>query len=156
VSPRAVVLDSNLLVLLVVGLTDPHLIGRHKRLKAYDQDDLSLLQNLLAQAGRIVVTPNTLTETSNLLAYIEEPARSRIREAFRLLIRAVDEEFVPSRTAAEALEFRWLGLTDAALLEVTDESYTLLTADLDLYLASLKRGASALNFNHLRDQTGPG
>jgi hypothetical protein len=60
------------------------------------------------------------------------------------------ERFIESRVAASQSEFLRLGLTDAALLQAADEPATLLTADVDLYLAAVKRGFKAENFNYLR------
>lgn len=70
---KAFVLDANLLVLLVVGLASPEHIAIHKRLGEYSKVDFDLLTQLLADASRIVVTPNTLTEAVNLSAHIDEP-----------------------------------------------------------------------------------
>ncbi len=47
--------------------------------------------------------------------------------------------------------FKRLGLTDTALLMISEET-ALLTADLHLYLTVLHAGRNAVNFNHLREQ----
>jgi len=148
---RDLVIDANLLLLFVVGFVNRELISRHKRLKAFSTDDFDLLCEVLSSSQNVVVTPNTLTETSNLLGQIDEPAHSQLFNGFRSLIGSSQEEHVSSQVAAEAKEFIRLGLTDAALLELTDSSRSLLTTDLELYLATLNRGASAVNFNHLRE-----
>ena len=98
----------------------------------------------------LIVTPNILTETSNLLSGIGEPARSHIADTFRQLIGSLDERFVHSTRAVEQPEFPRLWLTDAAVLTELVNSHVLLTADLDLYLAAAQRGYTAVNFNHLR------
>jgi hypothetical protein len=152
----SLVLDSSLLVLFVVGTTDRRLIERHKRLKAFSVEDFDLLCGEIALAPDVVVTPNTLTETSSLLRQIDEPARSRIQDTFRRVILVTGEEYIASQSVVAASEFTRLGLTDVALLEVSRETRTLLTTDLDLYLSALRRGHSALNFNYLRFQTGSG
>ena len=151
---RGLVLDANLLVLLIVGLTEQRLIGRHKRLDSFSPEDFTLLTHVLSLAERVIVTPHTLTEASNLVAYIAEPARTRIREAFRVFVSRTEEVTVESKMAVGAPEFVRLGLADAALLEITRGTHTLLTTDHDLYQSALKRGASAVNFNHLREQAG--
>ena len=63
---KAVVLDANLLVLFVVGIASPSYIAKHKRLAAYTENDFALLTDLLSAAGSVIVTPNIVTETSNL------------------------------------------------------------------------------------------
>ena len=98
---------------------------------------------------QILVTPNTLTEASNLLAQHGEPERSRFFEVLRILIEEHEEIVVTSQAASRNIEFKRLGLTDAALLEVISNSNPLITVDLDLYLAAInKEGESAFNFRH--------
>jgi hypothetical protein len=147
------VIDTNLFVLFVVGTTNRNLVARHKRLKAFSIDDFDLLCRVIGSSLQVLVTPNTLTETSNLLAYIDEPARTQVFETFRALILLTSEEYVESKTACEAKEFLRLGLTDSVLLQITNEPRTLLTTDLALYLSALSRGLSAWNFNHLREES---
>jgi hypothetical protein len=147
-----VVLDSNLLLLLVVGLTDPAYISKHKRLSAYTAEDFELLQRMLSTTRSILVTPNILTETSNLAGQIADPARSQIYTAIRGFVGfpTTNECVVLSTIAVQDTCFLRLGLTDVAILEVLQNSHTLLTADLDLYLAAMARGMKATNFNHFR------
>ena len=147
--PRKIFLDANLLVLLVVGETDKELIAKHRRLREYDQDDYKKLVRLVNQIDQILVTPNTLTEASNLLAQHRDPERSHFFEVLRILIEEYEEIVVTSKTASRNDEFKRLGLTDAALLEVVSNSNPLITVDLDLYLAAIrKEGESAFNFRH--------
>lgn len=148
--PNMIVLDTNLLVLLIVGTASPSYITRHRRLQTYSDSDFTLLVNLISSAPAIIVTPNTLTETSNLMRYIAEPARTHICEIFRMIVKLTEERYLESSHAVEQQEFLRLGLTDAVLLAVANESNTLLTADLDLYLAAVGRGFNAVNFNYCR------
>jgi hypothetical protein len=144
----AVVLDANLLVLLVVGVASGSYIAKHKRLRAYTENDYTLLTELLSTAPNIIVTPNVVTETSNLAAHIAEPARSHIHRVLRTLLKTTEERYVESKLAAEHVAFIRLGITDAAILDVLSDGHTLLTADLDLYLEALRHGHKAVNFIH--------
>ena len=147
--PKKIFLDTNLLVLLIVGVTDRELIAKHRRLKTFDQNDYERLARFLNQIDQVLVTPNTLTEASNLLAQHGEPERSRLFDVLRTLIEEHEEIVVASETASRNSEFRRLGLTDAALLEVISNSNPLITVDLDLYLAAIsKESESAYNFRH--------
>ena len=149
--PAGCYLDANLLVLLVVGATDRALVRRHRRLQAFNADDYELLVDLLGNCQQVLVTPNTLTETSNLLSQHGEPQRSRFFETFRSIIEINKEIVVVSRQASGNASFKPLGLTDAALLEVVTADTPLITVDLDLYLAALaKVPGAAINFTHLQ------
>ncbi len=145
-------IDANLLLLLVVGSVSLDAIARHRRLREFTQDDYGILIHLIDRVDRVLVTPNTLTETSNLLGLHGEPERSRFFERFRFIIEETDEIVVASVDAARNGTFTRLGLTDAALLEVATEETPIITVDLDLYLAaSSSNPGSAINFTHLRN-----
>ncbi len=149
--PTGYFIDANLLVLLVVGNTDKALISKHRRLRGYSVEDYDTLINILSQAELIFITPNTLTEASNLLAQHGDPERSLIFDTFRDLIHDNIEVVIRSRVASSRSEFNMLGLTDSVLLEVVSEETPLITVDMDLYLAAVQEGwNAALNFNHLR------
>jgi hypothetical protein len=148
-----IIVDANLLLLWIVGLASPDYIPKHKRLQTYTVEDFVIRLNSLSRARRIILTPNTLTETSNLAGYIAEPARTEIFCVLAVLIKAAETEecFIESEKAATRPEFLRLGLTDSALLHLAGDSHMLLTADVDLYLAALHRGLNAENFNHYRN-----
>ncbi len=145
-----IVLDAQLLVLLVVGAASTAYIGRHKRLRAYTTGDYLLLCKRLAPPAEIVVTPNVLTEVSNIAGQIAEPARGKVMAALAGMIAATSERSVRSADVTGRPEFRRLGLTDSVLLTTSSDSELLLTADLDLYLAASYSGIRVENFNFTR------
>jgi hypothetical protein len=147
-----IILDAQLLLLLLVGMTSRDYIAVHRRLKAYTDADFTLLTQLLDAASKLVVTPNTLTETSNLAGYIAEPARTRIYQAFRAVVAAdgTEERYAESKVAVNRMEFERIGLTDSCLLHIANAPHMLLTADLNLYLAASAQGLQVQNFNYLR------
>ena len=127
-------LDANLFVLLVVRNVGRDLIEKHRRLREYSAEDYEILIDLLDRVQRVYVTPNTLTETSNLLAQHREPERSRFFDRLRFIIHESEEVVIASAVASSNSAFNRLGLTDAALLEVVTPETPLVTVDLDLYL----------------------
>ncbi len=149
-TPTRFFLDSNLLILLVVGLVDPELIARHKRTKKFSVEAYELLSESLQSLDNVLVTPNTLTEASNLLAQYRDPVREELFQMLRNLIERTEETMVASADASRDSAFPRLGLTDAVLLDVVSAETPLLTTDLGLYIASLDRKGenSAFNFNY--------
>ena len=141
--------DANLLVLLVAGDTDPHIITRHKRLKQFTVNDYRMLRELIFEAGGMVyVTPNTLTEASNLLRNYGEPDRTRLSDTLAALIHESQEVVVRSVDAAANVAYRRLGLTDAGLLEVISADRPLLTVDVQLAIeAAQVHPQASVNFN---------
>lgn len=148
---KGIFIDANLLVLLVVGATDQTLIPKHRRLRRFMVEDYERLIGIIRQAGQVFLTPNTLTEASNLLAQHPNPERSRFFAVLRRIIGTNEEIIVESKTASRNNAFVRLGLTDAALLEVISEETPLVTVDLDLFVAAFAEGkVAALNFTHLQ------
>lgn len=148
---KQIILDSNLLVLLIVGLTDTNLIPKHKRTKSYEKEDFELLASILSNYDQVVVTPHILTETSNLVSQIGEPVMSLLRKTLLNLLEVQKEEYQPSIDIGKHTSFLRLGLTDCAILSIIKSELPLLTVDLDLYLMAAKKNKNTVNFNHLRE-----
>ena len=84
-------------MLLVVGLVDRRLVGKHRRAITFEPRDYDRLVEFIREAGQIFVTPNVLTEASNLL---ENPQDTRFLEKLRELIETSHETAVDSTRAA--------------------------------------------------------
>jgi hypothetical protein len=143
-------LDTQLLTLLAVGRTAERYIAVHKNLAAYDITAYRLLEWLLKRAQAVVVTPNVLSEASNLVRQIKEPARSQITATLGRMARQMLETYVPSGRAVQHAAFLRLGLPDVASLLALDRDTVLLTADVGLFLACER----AENFTHHREARG--
>ena len=135
--PSGYFIDSNLLLLFVVGSEDPELISRHRRLDGYSADDFDLLSVLISETDQVFVTPNTLTETSNLLGQHGDPQRIILFGRLREIINESREIVISSAIASDNEAFQRLGLTDSVLLEVVNAETPLLTVDFRLYVAAL-------------------
>lgn len=146
-----VLLDTELLVLLVVGQTDRTLISRHKRTCSFVEEDYDLLCGILKRYSMLLVTPNVLTEASNHASQIRDHDRKRVLTVLGRLVQGAQEEYVPSTLAASDPLFPRLGLADTATLAVAARSATVLTSDHELYLEASRAGHNVVNFNHLRE-----
>lgn len=150
--PAPLLLDANLCVLLAVGATAPDYIARHKRLSAYDVQDYLIVARIVASAIRLIFCPNVLTEASNLLRQAPEPMRRDVSRKLAEIVAESTEKHVESRVAMGDPRYQTLGLTDAVLLTLARQGGALLTADLDLYVAAVKAGLDAMNYNHIREK----
>jgi hypothetical protein len=148
-----VLLDTNLLILWIAGETELRIIGAHKRLQIFREADYRLICRFIEQNGSQILILHVTTEAANLLAQIGGPFKMALRRTIRKLTNEHPEIPVSSAAAVAPAEFLRLGLTDAAILTGAGKDTTLLTRDLDLYIAAQKRGILATNFEHLRDDT---
>lgn len=139
-------IDANLLVLLVVGSVDRDQVGKHRRTRRFTSEDYDRLARTIEALKSVFVTPNVLTEASNLL---ESKSDQRYLNMLKDVIQKSEEIVVSSATAVRNRSFSRLGLTDAVLLDVVSKKRPLLTVDLDLFIsASKKEDGSAFNFTH--------
>jgi len=146
--------DSNLLVLYVVGSVNMGRISQFKRTSKYIPTDYSLLTAIMREFAEIYAVPQVMTEVSNLtdLHGVEKAAA---RETLKRLIHSVVEPEASSATASVNALFLELGLTDAAIAEIAlAHGCAVLTDDLPLYLWSTTMKISAINFTHLRERLG--
>src|SRR5436305_13062515 len=148
---KKLLIDTNILLLYIVGSLSPDQIARHKRTDNFTVEDYRLLDRVLRQFGGIVVTPNILTEVSNHLGQTDEKTKTKLWALLGALVPVFDERHIQSREAVGVAEFSRLGLTDASILACPPQDLTILTDDLHLYLALQRRGAGVINFHHLRD-----
>ncbi len=144
-------LDTNLLMLFVAGRANRRIIAVHKRLRhVFDDDDYDWLTAYIARYDGLTITPNTATESSNLLAQIADPYCADLPDALRTFVLTTPEIYIPSATAASGKEYDWLGLSDAAILCALGPETAMLTTDLGLYRAAAERGLSAATYPQAR------
>ena len=148
---RAIVIDAKLLVLLVIGLFDWTLIGRHRRTREFEVQDWAVLVEYLADYDQLVVTPHLLTEASNQLAQTDAATAAGLQERLAQLIPCCREEFVASSDVASHDTFAAWGLTARATLGQARGKTPLLTTDLAVYRQALAENRTAVNFHHLRE-----
>jgi rRNA-processing protein FCF1 len=133
-------IDSNLLLLLVIGRADQTLILRHKRLPAYTPQDFHGLIDILKTATAVCATPYVLTEVSNLMLFgLQDFDSRRVRLAFRVTVERLQELTLPTRDVLEQPEYRFLDLADCAWLQALDRRSLLLTDDAKLAASARAR-----------------
>ena len=141
------ILDTNTLLLFIVGSVSKKYIQQFKRTYQFSGDDYDLLIEILNKGDAIITIPQVLTETSNLLAKGLEPrARYAVWDQFQKFIAHTEEIFINSEVSSLDPDFLRLGLTYAILAILSQDSFHILTCDVPLYDAITSRGYSATNF----------
>lgn len=147
-SRDGLLVDTNLLVLWLIGETAIDAVGRTRRVREFDARAFGLVDAAVRRAREVVVTPHVLSESSNLLGQVGG-TRGLPASARRLLVesgRVWRESHVRLREAMVDVGLvQAFGLTDWALLRLS-RRYVLLTDDVGLVKASLRTGGRAINF----------
>jgi hypothetical protein len=146
-----VVIDTNLMVLLVVGSASRSYIHKHKRLSEYTTDDFDLLGLILSEFSKIVLLPHIMAEVSNVARQIDSPAKGQVLAAMRTLVTTCVEFPIHSASGVHRAEFGRLGLTDAVILHfctlnVNGIHPTLLTSDRELAIRARSLGYSVIDY----------
>jgi hypothetical protein len=147
---KGVLVDTNLLLLYVVGIQTPNRIQRFSRTDTFTEDDFDLLSRFLTPFETAVTTPSILTEVSNLLGQLPKQPRRECTTLFRDLIRELDDVYRDAEAICDHPYFIRFRLTDAGIADVSDDAYLVLTDDLPLYHRLAEDQQAVINFNHLR------
>lgn len=147
---KGVLVDTNLLVLLVIGLYDPDRISSFKRTATYSQSEFETLTSFLDAFDTRLTTPHVLTETSNLIGQLPNDETPKVRSVLRRLVRQLAEKTAPTKDIVSHPSFLSFGLTDSAIRRIAPGKHLVITDDLPLYHFLSSNGADTVNFNHLR------
>lgn len=146
-----ILLDTNVLLLFLVGTLDRHRVATFRNTRKYAAEDYDVISLIVDQFTRIVTTPHVLAEGGNLAGQMADPDRTRLREILRALIQASDERMVSGSVGTAEEGYLRLGLTDAAIAVVANGgAVPVMTDDFGLYSHLSRTGRVAINFNHFR------
>lgn len=145
-------IDTNLLVLFTVGVVNRGRIENFKRTRQYTERDYNLLLRVFEKTAPLYTVAHVLSEVSNLID-LAGRERLKARHVLKRMLTILQEPQMSSLRAADSRPYEAHGLADAAIAAVALEyNCSVLTDDLDLYLALGREGISVINFTHLRAQ----
>ena len=149
---KCLLIDTNLLLLLLVGKLNPSLIKTEKITdsQGFDEADFKQLRDFASQFQKLVTTPHILTEVSNHADKIKGANHGKFIQQFISLIEILDERSEASRVLASADTFERFGLTDTAIRQLAKENILVITVDFALAGYLHKKGLAVINFNHVR------
>lgn len=146
---KCALIDTNTLLLWIVGNLDPGRLGK-KRLESFDFNDLRRLADFLSGFQRHVTLPNILTEVSNLIGSGKQELVPGGAAALSDYCYFADEVFEASRGVVSRPEYARLGLTDGAIVALCNRDVTVFTVDHDLYGCLIGQGVAAINLLHFK------
>lgn len=147
---KGILIDTNVLVLLVVGLYREERIKTFKRTKQYTPGDFRLILRFVDRFQRRITTPNILTETDNIVRQLAQREHEHVARVLAILAAEFCEQYQPSRDITQTLWFVRLGLADCVTIAIAQD-VLVITDDWELsgILSNLDR--DAININHVRE-----
>ncbi len=149
----SLLIDSNILILLLVGSYDSKFIEHVRRLRNnYDEKDYLLVKNLVKKERKIYITPQILSEISNLTKDIRDPKLTAYIKNLISQLNRFSEEYIHMTDLFkdEKLLIK-VGFTDLSVIKVAKKFKCLiLTDDFVLNSISIDEGCESLNITQLR------
>src|SRR6266487_2653089 len=151
---KGVLVDTNLLLLLLVGSIDHRMLDKFKPTAnhGFTASDYDLLCWIIDRFPRIFTTPHVLTEVSNWSERLKGDAGQLLVSQIILLSQRADEVYETSRKLVVRDGFREFGLTDTAISNLPSDRFLVLTVDFPLSVWLEKQGVDVVNFTRLRPQ----
>ena len=135
-----ILIDTNALIILIIGQIDSKLINSHRRTSIYEEQDYFDLVAIIKDYKNLVVLPNIWTEVDNLLNNFGGDLKYKYILAITETIKSSSEKYINSLVGIDSVSFFDLGLTDSLLLSLAPECDFLITSD-----SSLSDYAVAIN-----------
>lgn len=143
-------IDTNLLVLFVVGTVNPRRIEVFKRTRKYNRGDYQLLLRVMMRLKPWYTLAHVMAEVSNL-SDLSGRELLQARQVLKDTLAVLQEPAMASEHAVQDELYERLGLVDAAIATLARENKcAVLTDDFDLYTALSRKGIAALSFSHLQ------
>lgn len=144
------ILDTNVMLLFVVGSADERMIETHKRVSnRFIRRNYKQLLSIIEATENLATTSNILTEVSNLLRQTDNRKRERLVSVFARIIESIPEIFLKSDTVVNDNYFHRLGLTDSIILKLKADDYHILSIDGPLCWACSDEGLPHTNLTPL-------
>lgn len=142
---EGVFVDSEILLLFIVGSKNPNLIRNFRRTAKFDENDFILVSEFIENFDYKITSPHILTEVSDLLG--ENNDFHIILETY---INLSEEKYLTSSQIAKSKSFLRFGLADSAIIEISTNSHLIFTADNRFYGYLTSMGIDAVNFDSLK------
>lgn len=143
---RGILIDTNLLVLYLVGLMDPARIRSYPKTEVFSLAEFRFVQGVAAAAAPLLTTPAILNELSHLC---EKLPASWVQILIPQL-EVWEERHVPSLESARDSRFAKLGFADMSILRIAgSEGCLVVTNDARLTLALEAMHVDVINVQRL-------
>ncbi|MCP4111809.1 MAG: hypothetical protein GY749_40835 [Desulfobacteraceae bacterium] len=149
---KFVVIDTNLLLVYLIGCIDPQMINRFKKTNSrYCAEDFDILENIVCKFNKFATTPNILTEVGNLGGQLKNDVKKQFFILLAQFIQNTPEKYIRSSEISKDPYFIKLGITDRGIFELAKSEHLIITDDFKLSSICNRQGLCSINFNHLRD-----
>ena len=142
---KGLLVDTNILLLYIVGIVNVDLIRNFSRTANFTENDFYLVEKFINFFDVNITTPHILTEVSDLLGN-----RIELQLALGKYIELIEEKFLESKQITRTKTFLQFGLADTAITETAKNSYLVVTDDNPLFGYLVNQKIDAVNLDQIR------
>lgn len=147
-----ILIDSNSLLVLILGLMNPSLINKHSKTSIYEEEDFHNLISVIKNLESIVVLPNIWTEVDNLLNKFTGNQKELYIKRIIETIKITSEKYFESKMVENNYAFYNLGLADTLILECAKDCEMLITSDSELSDYARAYGINVYDMKELKNE----
>ena len=148
---NGVFLDTNLLLLYLIGSYDPKYINQFKRTSMYTNEDFDFLKLYVGYFKKVIITPHVLTELWHFLGKIENTRFDDFIEIAKRELCILAENYIPKNDILLNNSLKYIGVTDLSiLLTAALNDCLVITDDFRSYTYYYRQNIDVININHLR------
>ena len=147
-----ILIDSNSLIVLLLGLMNPSLINSHSKTSIYEEEDFHNLLFAIERIESLVVLPNIWTEVDNLLNRFSGSNKALYVEKIINTMKVTSEKYLESHIVENNYAFYDLGLTDTLILECAKNCEMLITSDSALSDYARADGIKVYDMKELKNE----
>jgi predicted nucleic acid-binding protein len=147
---NGITIDTELLLVLCIGLYNPNLIDRSTKTQKYSIESFRILEAIARKFKPLYISPQVLAEFSNHAKMI---GNINYIDFYKISIEILREQFeihIPKDKMLDEKHLYRLGFTDISLIRICKETGCVLyTADGPLYRFCENEKIKAVNFNYI-------
>lgn len=142
---KGILVDTNILLLYLVGSLDINMIKDFSRTEVFDEKDFDLVSKFIDKFDVKITTPHILTEASDLMGN-----RNGFQYLLKTFINLAEEKFISSLNVSLSESFLKFGVADSAILETSKGSHLIFTDDRPLFGYLINKGIDAVSLDQVR------
>lgn len=149
------VIDTNLLLLYIVGSHNPILISERiiKRTAMFIIGEFFVIEYIINSMKSIVVSTSIWTEICNFAE--QRPKNNKTKDYYQILVKKINafkEEYFSCLDICNKNYLKEFDFTDSTIIELAKKGYLVVTADLDLANFLFKNSLKVINWNKIKDK----
>lgn len=143
---KGLLIDTNILLLYIVGSLDISLVRDFKRTANFSENDFEKVSKFIDYFDLKITTPHVLTEVSNFI-----DNRQNLQAALKVYIENTREIFLDSLNLSKKDSFLKFGLADTSVTHSAKDNCLIFTDDKPLYGYLINSQIDAVNLDQLRE-----